>query len=231
MFNEQFFNSGKLVKKGQVGFRFLENPVSAEAIGRGGLGLPYSKKVSDRFSFGVRSKYAYQDLGSVLTGSVIMGDTTISLKDYYQGEPAIDIGTTYDFLNHGIRFGAVMQNFSRELKYEIEKFPMPFSVSFSLSLNMLSLLSIADETHSLVVGFETNHPGYYLEKIKIGAEYSYLQLLLLRTGYMGNYDERGLTFGMGIRKMVASTQIRLDYAYQDFGIFDATHTFSIGVSY
>ena len=39
LFNERFFNSGKLVKKGQVGFRFLENPVSAEAICRGGLGL------------------------------------------------------------------------------------------------------------------------------------------------------------------------------------------------
>ena len=31
--------SSQIVKKGQVGFRFLENPVSAEAIGRGGVGV------------------------------------------------------------------------------------------------------------------------------------------------------------------------------------------------
>jgi hypothetical protein len=27
-----------IIKKGQVGFRFLDNPISAEAVGRGGMG-------------------------------------------------------------------------------------------------------------------------------------------------------------------------------------------------
>lgn len=36
--------SGQIVKKGQVGFRFLENPISAEAIVRGGLGVAVFRK-------------------------------------------------------------------------------------------------------------------------------------------------------------------------------------------
>ncbi|MBL7067002.1 MAG: PorV/PorQ family protein [Candidatus Marinimicrobia bacterium] len=313
----------KIVKRGQTGFRFLDNPVSAEAIGRGGLGLTlfynsntvfwnpsglawqdskfdfnanytsgiadinyssfagsvaldkfgvlaldfltmdygefqgtqyadneqgyvktelfqpgsyaigftYSQKVNNRFSYGIRIKYAYQDLGSVWTGTILAGDTTISLVKYNHGEPAIDVGTTYDFLNHGIRFGAVIQNFSREIKYEVDKVPMPYAVSFSLSLNPLSILSLDNENHHLIIGFESSHPRDYLEKIKVGTEYTFQKMLILRTGYMGNYDERGLTFGMGVHKKIDGIKLRLDYAYQDYGIFDATHTFSIGVSY
>ena len=316
----------KFIKRGQVGFRFLENPVSAEAIGRGGLGivtiqnanavfwnpsgigwidgrfdfcanytrsiadinysslagavnlgnygiialdylgmdygdftgtrrannaqgfeytgtfspnaysfgLTYSQKVSDRFSYGVRGKYAVQNLGSVwvgLEGSDV-DDTSLVMgkKSYSLSEPAIDIGATYDFLSHGLRFGAVMQNFSRELRYEREKFPMPFSVSFSLSAKPLLFVTSDKIANDLTIGFETCHPRDFKEKIKFGAEYFYDNILIVRTGYMGNYDERGLTLGLGVRKSYLNMNLRIDYSFQDFGVFNSVHTFSFGVS-
>ncbi|MFH1214217.1 MAG: PorV/PorQ family protein [Candidatus Neomarinimicrobiota bacterium] len=312
-----------IVKKGQVGFRFLQNPISAEAIGRGGLGLvsfrnsnavfwnpsglgwlegkmdfnasytkgiadinysamvgafnfgkygvvaldfvgmdygefygtrfaentegyidvgtfqpsafsagmTYSQKVSDRFSYGVRLKYVYQDLGTALIGNRI-DDTTsvIESKKYRHGEPAIDIGATYDFLSHGIRFGAVMRNFSREIKYETYKFPMPFAVGFSMTMRPFTFFDLPPQRHDLEVGFETEHPRDFKEKVKFGAEYCYHKLLILRTGYMCNYDERGLTFGMGICKEIDRFNFRLNYAYQDFGVFNSVHTLSLGVT-
>jgi len=316
----------EIVKKGQVGLRFLQNPVSAEAIGRGGLGLvsfrnsnavfwnpsglgwldgkidfnasytqgiadinysamvgaynlgkygvvaldflgmdygefygtrradndqgyidvgtfqptafavgmTYSQKVSNRFSYGIRVKYAYQDLGTALIGTegTDVDDTTLVIepKDYKRGEPAIDIGATYDFLSHGIRFGAVVRNFSREIKYERYKFPMPFAVGFSMVVKPLTLFNFDTQRHDLEIGFETEHPRDFKEKVKFGAEYCYNQLLILRTGYMFNYDERGLTFGMGICKEINLVELRLNYAYQDFGIFNSVHTFSIGLT-
>lgn len=318
---------GEIEKKAQTGFRFLENPVSAEAIGRGGLGVvafrnsnttfwnpsglgwmeskmdfnanytkgiadinyssfsaamsfgrlgvfgvdfismdygdlietrradndkgyiqtgtfspaayavgvSYAQKVSNRFSYGVKVKYAYQDLGSAWVGieGTDVDDSTLVIgrEKYNLGEPAFDIGATYDFLNHGIRFGAAMSNISREIKYEREsaKFPLPFAVSFSLGMSPLTFTAI-DDVHDLFIGFESVHPRDFKEKMKFGAEYTYSKMIILRTGYMHNYDERGLTFGLGIKHQLQEMKFRMDYAYQDFGIFNGVHTISIGFS-
>jgi len=315
------------IKKGQVGFRFLENPISAEAIGRGGLGLitirnantvfwnpaglgwmdgkfdfninytsgiaeinnssfaaaytigrfgivaldflimdygdfygtrrdnneqgfidtetfspqsyavglSFSQRVSDRFSYGVRMKYARQDLGSAwisLAGKDVDDpNLQIDEKSYAHGEPAIDIGAIYDFLYHNIRFGAAIQNFSRESKYEDEKFPLPFAVSFSLTIDPLSFWLKEQKDYSFFVGLETRHARDFKEKFKFGAEFEYQRLLILRTGYLGNYDERGLTLGIGVKKDYFNSKLRFDYAYQDFGVFNAVHIFSFGVTY
>lgn len=315
------------VKKGQVGFRFLENPISAEAIGRGGLGLvtirnantvfwnpaglgwmegkldfninytkgiadinnssfaagfaigrfgivaldflimdygdfygtrranneqgfvdtdtfspqslalglSFCQRVSDRFSYGVRVKYARQDLGSAwiaVTGKDVDDpNLQIGEKSYAHGEPAIDIGAIYDFLFHRIRFGAAIQNFSREIKYEEEKFPLPFGVSFSLTVDPLSFFMPEAKNYSLLVGLETRHARDFREKFKFGAEFEYQQLLILRSGYMGNYDERGLTLGLGVKQTLLNNRFRFDYAYQDFGVFHGVHIFSVGVTY
>jgi long-subunit fatty acid transport protein len=315
------------VKKGQVGFRFLENPISAEAIGRGGLGLvairnantvfwnpaglgwmagkldfninytsgiadinnssfaaaymigrfgfvaldfmimdygdfygtrranneqgfvdtetfspqsyavglSFSQRVSDRFSYGVRVKYARQDLGDAwitISGKDVDDpDLQITQKSYIHGEPAIDIGAIYDFLYHNIRFGAVIQNFSREIKYENEKFPMPFAVSFSLTVDPISFVVQDQKDYSFFVGMETRHSRDFKEKIKVGAEFEYKKVMILRTGYMGNYDERGLTLGIGFRREYFNSKFRFDYGYEEFGVFNGVHIFSFGVMY
>lgn len=317
----------EIIKKGQVGFRFLENPVSAEAIGRGGLGLvalrnsntlfwnpaglgwieekydfninytrgiadinhsalagairlgsfgvigldalimdygdfygtrraanelgfeetgafspqsfaiglAFSQRVSDRFSYGVHVKYAHQDLGSAWVGvtGTDVDDPNMSMeeKSYALSEPAVDIGAIYDFRLYNIRFGAAMQNFSREIKYEEEKFPLPYAVSFSLSFDPLSIWLGEQDEHQMTAGFETRHPRDFKEKAKYGIEYAYRQQFLLRAGYMGNYDQRGLTLGFGVRQSLGDSKLRIDYAFQDFGLFKSVHSFSFGVSY
>ena len=56
-------------------------------------------------------------------------------------------------------------------------------------------------------------------------------ILVLRSGYMGNYDERGLTMGLGFHQNYHNSKFRFDYAFQDFGIFNSVHIFSFGVMY
>lgn len=315
------------VKKGQVGFRFLENPISAEAIGRGGLGLitirnantvfwnpaglgwidgkldfslnynrgiadinhsslalayqfprigvfavdflimdygdfygtrrenndqgfidtetfspasyaiglSFSQRITDRFSYGVRVKYAHQDLGdawiAIAGKDVDDPNLAIGTKSYAHGEPAIDIGAIYDFLVHQIRFGAAIQNFSREIKYEDEKFPLPFAIAFSLTVDPLSFWLAEQKDYSFFIGLETRHARDFREKFKIGAEFQYQNFLILRSGYMGNYDERGLTLGVGFQHNYFNSKFRFDYAYQDFGVFNAVHILSFGVTH
>jgi len=303
----------QIEKKGQVGMRFLENPVSAEVVGRGGFGvtnlntasavfwnpaglglipgkldatiqftkgiaeinqttvafgyryqnygvfgisvnlmdygvfygtqnayndqgyvetgefspgayalaLTYAKAVSDRFTFGVNLKSVHQDLG---TAWLEQADSTFKEKGYSMTVPAFDVGAYYDFKSMGITFGAVIENVSKEVRYEEEMFPLPFAMKFGTSFNPTHLLNLDPEIHNLLLGIESKHSRDFREKLHFGAEYTYLKMLKIRTGYMANYYERGLTFGLGL----LYKGFRFDYAYQDFGVFNSIHLLSAG---
>lgn len=317
---------GQIVKRGQAGFRFLENPISAEAIGRGGLGvammtnsnsvfwnpagigwlnnldvsfnytrgiadinhssaavgiplggfgvlalsgivmdygefhgtrraaneegyidtgtfspvamafgLAFSQRVTERFSYGVHMKYAYQDLGSawVSTGDAGLGDDglTIEQRAYTLGVPAVDVGAYYDFLVYGIRFGAVVQNISREIEYEVEKFPLPFAISFGATIEPLMMLMEGKSSSRVILSIESRHPRDFRENLKFGAEYLFEDFLILRAGYMDGFDERGLTAGAGVMQRIGGVGVRMNYAYEAFGLFGGVHYVSIGLSY
>jgi hypothetical protein len=144
----------------------------------------------------------------------------------------MDIGTTYAFGLYGIRFGAVIQNFSREIQIEREKFPMPFRVCFSADMDLMSLLAPdkVDE-HTLRLGVESLHPRDFKERIKFGMEYALHKSFFVRSGYLINYDERGLTAGIGIRTTLGKTHFVFDYAFQEFGNFKNVHAFSAGFGF
>lgn len=198
-------------------------------------GLSYAQRVSDRFAYGVRVKYAYQNLGSVTvsTSGTDVDDSLLvtTIVQNKHGEPAFDIGATYDFMDSGIRFGAVVQNISREVTYVREAFPLPFAVSFSLHADMLKLLGKESQQHALIIGVESTHPRDYKEKLKFGCEYRYLKAFILRAGYRLNYDQRGLTLGLGLDKEIGGVHLRVDYAYENYGVFKAVNTFTIGTSF
>jgi hypothetical protein len=316
----------QIVKRGQVGFRFLENPVSAEAIGRGGVGVAsminsnavfwnpagigwiqgidvnfnytkgiaeinqssiavgiplgrfgvlalsgimmdygdfygtiranneagyeetgtfspsamaigaaFSQRVTERFSYGVHIKYAYQDLGNARVATSGSGvedpDLVIEEREYAQGVPAIDVGAYYDFLTNGIRFGASVQNISREIEFEVEKFPLPFAISFGATVDPLSFFMDKDAGHAMMLSVESRHPRDFKENVKFGLEYIFQDLLILRTGYMDGFDERGFTAGAGVMHSLAGVDARINYAYQAFGIFGGIHHVSIGLQY
>ncbi|MFA6540765.1 MAG: PorV/PorQ family protein [Bacteroidota bacterium] len=197
------------------------------------IGIAFSQKMNDRFSYGVQVKYAYQDLGDAWVWVQHAGDSIGGLgkRKYDKGIFAFDAGTMYDFDWHGLRFGATLQNISGEVKYEYESFPLPFSVNFGVSIRPLTFISGDEEVKNLIVNIESHHPRDYGENMKYGLEYNFLDLLALRAGYMTNLDERGFTAGIGVRQEISGFPIRVDYAYEPFGILNDVHFISLGVSY
>ncbi len=318
LFNAINFTHAQITKKAQTGFRFLENPVSAEVMGRGGVGVAttltsngifwnpaliglieptadlsynytkgiadinynaaaaavhigdfgvlgfsllamdygtfvgterasnaqgyvetgnfsptaievgtaFSQKVSNRFSYGIQVKYVHQNLGSI-----VFNDSTGQRKEYAQGTVAFDVGAYYDFLYNGIRFGAALQNVSRELKYESDEFPLPFAVSFGITVEPIQFFNKEEKTSRVILSFESRHPRDFGEKLKFGAEYRFMEKFIARAGYEMNYDERGFSAGFGVWQEVSGIPIRVDYAFEPFGIFGNVHFISVGVSY
>ncbi len=201
------------------------------------VGIGFSQKISDHFSYGVHFKYAYQDLGDawVSTSGTSLDDPTLQIGTvkYSKLEPAFDVGALYDFLYHGIRFGASLQNVSRQITYEQQSFLMPFAVNFGLTVEPLSFITgnEASLSRSLVISVESTHPRDFNESVHFGAEYNYARILSLRAGYMIGMDQRGFTAGLGVSEDVAGSRLRVDYAYEPFGIFGAVHYISFGVAY
>ena len=192
------------------------------------VGIAFSQKMSDHFSYGIHIKNVEQNLGNAWVES----DNEITRHSKYkQNVWAMDVGTFYDFLYHGIRFGATLQNISREVQYENESFPLPFAVSFGFAITPLSFISDDADMKALTLNFETKHPRDFGEKVKYGAEYTVFDALTARLGYMTNYDERGFTAGVGVHQLVSGTPLRVDYAYEPFGIFGAVHFITLGISY
>jgi hypothetical protein len=200
-----------------------------------GAGISFSQQISTRFSYGVHAKYVYQDLGEAWISTVgdSLGDPNLILekKDYTQNTVAVDVGAYYDFGYKGIKFGAVLQNISRELRYEQQNFPLPFSVSFGAAVEPLLFMMDAMNDHSLILSFESKHPRDFGEKLKIGAEYGFSNMLFLRGGYSTNYDERKWSAGIGLNYTLSNFPLKLNYAIQPYGLFGNVHFISVGISY
>jgi hypothetical protein len=196
--------------------------------------VAFSQKISDRFSYGVHLKYVSQNLGDAWvapTGTSITDpNLAMSTRQYAQNGLAVDVGAYYDFLYNGIRFGACMQNVSREFRYENEPFPMPFAVSFGATVEPFRFF-MDNPTDVFILSFESRHPRDFSEKLKMGAEYHFFDTFIARFGYATNYDERGLTAGLGVRYSLGDFPVHADYAYQAFGIFGAAHYISLGITY
>lgn len=183
---------------------------SAQAFGVG-----YAITLTDKFSVGGQAKLAYQSLGKNVIPAT--DSTNIVIKNRANAT-AYDFGTIYNTGFKSLAFGMSIRNFSDEIKFESEGFQLPLTFRMGISMNVLDFSSREDNSHSLMVSFDAVHPRSYPEYVNLGFEYSLLNLVSLRSGYIFNRDEQGLTIGGGIQKDLGGSFIAVDYSSVPFGL-------------
>jgi hypothetical protein len=182
-------------------------------------GIAYARALTDKFTVGGQIKYASQSLGSNL-----FVDSSV-VKNQVSGL-AYDFGTIFYPGFKSFRLGMTISNFSAQFKYQETAFQLPLTFKIGFAMDVLDFWG--DHTgNSLVLCFDAIHPRDYTERIHIGGEYWFKDLMAIRAGYKFNYDEEGLTAGIGFKYY----GIKLDYAYSDFGVFNAVSRFTIGMSF
>ena len=191
------------------------------------VGLAYSKQISSKFAMGGQIKYAVQDLGKSQLN--LAGD----MVDNHATGVAYEFGTTfYPGLVESFRFGMSIKNFSEEVQYQQEGFQMPLTFLIGFAVDVFDIVGDVDQgMHSLTIDMDAVHPRDYTERIHLGAEYWFMDMIALRTGYKFNYDEEGYSFGVGAKLNVSGLNLKFDYAYTDFGIFDNVNRISFGASF
>jgi len=181
------------------------------------LGLSFSRKVIDRFSFGITLKGLYE-----------------SLDDYSQYTVALDLGTYYLVGYRDIALGLSISNIGPDPEV---KSPTPNETPSSFSLPVIYRLGVyGSPISSLYFSFQLEKSTDNVEIFRIGAEYVIAEILSLRFGYKLNSnipgEYSGFTGGVGISKSLGfKKNLSIDYAVSTLGVAGIVHKAQLGVNF
>jgi hypothetical protein len=204
------------VANNEQGYVDSNDPAFAGGMGdlsAGGIGLGYARALSDHFSVGGQVKWVHQRLGENV---IPMQDSSRTTVKNELTPLAFDFGTLYKTGFKSLQFGMSVRNFSKEIKYSQESFQLPLVFTLGISMNLLDLVDWQGLKQSAVLSIDATHDRSHREQLLVGMDYTLMDVLSLRLGYIYGNDENNVTFGFGVNYF----GIALDYAYTPFGIFD-----------
>lgn len=189
-------------------------------VGAYSAGLTYAKAISREFSVGGTVKLAGQNLGESLLES--------GLKNNNAAKLVFDAGVKYVTDFKGFMFGMSIRNFSSDLKREEIDEQLPLLFSLGAAMNLMEVINeeiAADNNLTFAVDFL--HQNNYSERVNMGIEYKFLQIISLRGGYQTNRDLASWSAGVGFNTSVSDYNIEVNYSYSKFEIFDNVNRLSI----
>lgn len=206
------------------------------------VGLTYSASLVEFFSFGISIKYITQN---------IYNETASAL--------AVDIGTKLNTGYKGIKVGMALTNFgtamtlagrdlqrsydpnpnnatnigiASNLKTESWELPVNFRVGIGWELMGKGDVMLYDQSNSIKIGIDGNHPNDGPENASVGIEYKWQNLIAFRSGYYFNDDVRTLSLGFGLNwEIPQSFVIGVDYAFANLERLGAVHSISLKVQF
>ncbi len=182
------------------------------------IGITYSQKMTDKFSFGATVRYMEETLDKLKMRGVM-----------------IDLGTYYWTGLGSTRFAVTVSHFGAEMapdgkinlvgnkeKSDWQSFSPPtmFRIGFAFE-------PFENEEHKVTTSVQLNHPNDNSENFALGAEYVWKSILSLRGGYKFNVDEQNFSLGAGVDVPISIAKFTLDYSFSNFERLGSVHRFSI----
>lgn len=202
------------------------------------VGLSIARSFTDRFSIGGTIKYIEQKIYHESATSV-----------------AFDVGLLYITGFRGMRLGMSISNFGSDMemdgkdlfhtydpdpnslgnnftltsKYKTDAWPIPLIFRVGLSMEVFdfgeNVISIA--TDSVV-------PSDNSTNLNVGGQIAIQDAFFVRTGWQAlgqKNNESGFTAGLGVKYFVPGlSEVKLDYAFSDYGIIDDVHILGFSFS-
>ena len=190
--------------------------------------LSYARNLTDRLSIGITGKYIGENFGEGFFNT-----TTGETEDFHATGWAADVGTIYNTGFRGFKIGMIISNFGPDLNFGAgpsQSYPLPANFKFGGAINL-----IQNHSHRTVFAAELAHPNDNVEKYNVGLEYWYNETFALRFGNQFKQDSYlgGVSFGGGIKLPFNNqkSELRVDYAYRDFGRLEQAHRFTFGYNF
>jgi hypothetical protein len=209
-------------------------------VGSYAFGLCYARNLTDRFSIGFNFKYINENIYHSSAHGI-----------------ALDVGTLFDTQFYGLKIGMSISNYGTKLQMsgrdmliqadvdpnvsgnnpninsnlETDKFDLPLMFRVGVSMDVLK----GAANSNLILSVDALHPNNDVEYMNVGGEYIFNNMFALRGGYKSLFardSEEGLSFGAGVNyRLFGKTTIKIDYAYQDFGVLQDVQLFTIGLGF
>lgn len=204
------------------------------------VGVSYAARLVNFFSFGATVKYVNQsiynesasgfavDMGTILTTgwngvTIGMAFTNFGTTLQLSGR---DLQKTYDPNPNNATNVGVASN----LATEAWELPINFRVGIGWSLVGNTDAMLMNDTHTLRLAIDGNHPNDAPENASVGLEYSFTNVLFLRGGYQLNDDVRRWSYGVGLLwEVPGSFSAGFDYAMMDLVRLGSVHVFSLAI--
>ncbi len=187
------------------------------------IGLTYAKAISNQFSIGGNIKFAGQNLGrNVYSDGTEKENDAVKL--------AFDAGVRYNTGYKGFVFGMYIRNFSSNIKRELIDEQLPLIFSLGASINAMEILNF-DPSSSLILSIDFLHQNNYSERVNIGMEYKFLNMIALRGGYQTNRDLASWSGGIGLNTTFIGYDVEVGYSYSRFELFDSVNRLSLSFAF
>lgn len=169
------------------------------------FGASYSRALSSQFAVGVQAKVVHEKI-DIHSGTVVLADV---------------FGAWRVERLPGLHLGFSATNLGGQMTLNQEPFDAPQTVTVGMAYAARSGVLADRLTLAADVAFFNDGN----EKAHLGGEFKLVRELALRAGYRVNYQNQGLTAGMGLRWR----EVGVGYAYEDIvdEALDPGHRFSL----
>jgi hypothetical protein len=181
------------------------------------IGLSYAKQITAQLSMGGTFRYLNETIAGVGMSNWSADFSTF----YYTGFRSLRMSLS------ARNFGpdAHLVGYSEELQSEPVDIRMPLELRAGVAYDLLEG-KISPHLLTLILEGKVSSDGP--EKIHLGTEYLFKEMLAVRAGYRFNYDEEGLTLGAGLNFPIGAQRYSLNYAFLDFGDLQQVQSLSLG---
>jgi hypothetical protein len=189
------------------------------------MGLSFSQRLTDFFSFGATVKYAQESLENLRMRGIML-----------------DLGTYYQTNYRDTRFSVTLSNFGQQVKpggsynylnpsgeiipKSYQSFSPPTIFRIAMATDVMT-----SESNAWQAMLQLDHPTDNAESFSVGTEYGLNKTLFLRGGYKLSNDTQSYSVGLGMKFMLFSTNTNFDYAFAAVGDLGHSNTFSFQWSF
>lgn len=201
------------------------------------VGLSYARSLTDQFTFGLTGKYVEE-----------------TIWNESDSQFALDVGSLYQTDFYGLCIGMSVRNFAGKLELDGDDLndrideldeenenegidpaddPRYERLTPEYRLPQVFQIGIAFQPVTLNHGqltflTDVDVPSDTEERISVGMEYGFNNLLFLRGSFRINDDTSNYALGAGFNLEVANVQAHLDYSYSNHDYLENVHRFGLG---
>ena len=188
------------------------------------VGFSYAQYLLDNFKFGLTVKYANENIAGVVSHNGLFDfgfQYLVGLRD-------VSFGVAISNFGFNVRPNGEVTITTLNAERQIDEFN-EIAVPATFKLGATGTV-IKKDKHWLMASLQLNHPTDNKESFAIGANYSYKELLFLRTGYQFGVQGLYPSCGFGLKLQRYFGDIQLDYSYTTRNILGSLHQVTLGFS-